>query len=42
MALDTVEQFRSKKDEALNFIESKTDFQPEYLLILGTGFRSAG
>ena len=42
MALDNVEQFRSKRDEALNFIQSKTDFQPEYLLILGTGLGQLG
>lgn len=42
MAFDTVEEFRSKRDEALNFIQSKTDFQPEYLLILGTGLGQLG
>jgi purine-nucleoside phosphorylase len=42
MALDTVEQFRSKRDESLDFIQSKTDFQPEYLLILGTGLGQLG
>lgn len=42
MKLDTVEEFRSKRDEALNFIQSKTAFQPEYLLILGTGLGQLG
>ena len=37
MKYDTVEEFRKKRDEAVNFIKGETDFQPEYLLILGTG-----
>lgn len=37
MRLDTVEEFRLKRDEALNFIQSQTDLRPECLLILGTG-----
>ncbi len=37
MAYDTVEEFRSKRDAAVSFILEQTDFQPEYLLILGTG-----
>lgn len=37
MPLDTVEQFRLKRAEAVNFIQQETSFQPEYLLILGTG-----
>lgn len=37
MKYDTVEEFRSKRDEAVNFIKGETSFQPEYLLILGTG-----
>ncbi len=37
MAFDTVEQFRRKRDEAVEFILSETTSQPEYLLILGTG-----
>ncbi|MEX2364902.1 MAG: purine-nucleoside phosphorylase, partial [Balneolaceae bacterium] len=37
MTYDTVAQFREKRDEALAFIHDETDFQPEYLLILGTG-----
>ena len=37
MAFDTVEQFRTKRDEAVEFITKQTSFQPEYLLILGTG-----
>jgi purine-nucleoside phosphorylase len=36
--LDTVAEFRSKRDEAVFFIENKIgDFRPEYLVILGTG-----
>ncbi len=36
--MDTVAEFRKKRDEALSFLESKIgDFRPEYLLILGTG-----
>lgn len=37
MKYDTVEEFRAKRDEAVNFILEETTFQPEYLLILGTG-----
>jgi purine-nucleoside phosphorylase len=37
MNYDTVEQFRAKRDEAVQFIKGETEFQPEYLLILGTG-----
>lgn len=37
MALDSVEQFREKRAEALDFIQSETDMRPNYLLILGTG-----
>lgn len=37
MKYDTVEEFRTKRDEAVNFIKRETSFQPEYLLILGTG-----
>src|SRR5690554_4473346 len=37
MAFDTVEQFRAKRDEAVNYIKSQTDFKPEYLIILGSG-----
>lgn len=37
MKYDTVEEFRQKRDEAIAFIKNETDFQPEYLLILGTG-----
>lgn len=37
MAFDTVEEFRTKRDEALRFLQDQTHFQPEYLLILGTG-----
>ena len=37
MNYDTVEEFRTKRDEAVQFIKGETNFQPEYLLILGTG-----
>ena len=37
MPFDTVEEFRTKRDEAVKFITGQTSFQPEYLLILGTG-----
>ncbi len=35
--IDSVETFRKKRDEALDFIQQKTDLRPEYMLILGTG-----
>ena len=37
MTLDTLESFREKRKEALEYIRSVTDLQPEYMLILGTG-----
>lgn len=37
MALDSVELFREKRDEALAYIHSHTDLRPNYMLILGTG-----
>lgn len=37
MSIDTVAEFRHKRDEAISFIRSKTDFKPEVLIILGTG-----
>ncbi|WP_018128143.1 purine-nucleoside phosphorylase [Balneola vulgaris] len=37
MAFDTVEEFRAKRSEAVQYIQSQTDFTPEYLIILGTG-----
>ena len=37
MAYDTVEEFRSKRTEALTYIQEQTDLRPEYLVILGTG-----
>ncbi len=42
MKLDTVKEFRAKRDEALNFIKSQTSFEPDYLLILGTGLGQLG
>lgn len=37
MTLDSVADFRAKRDEALAYIQSKTDFRPDFLIILGTG-----
>lgn len=37
MALDSVELFREKRKEALDYIQSQTNMRPNYLLILGTG-----
>lgn len=37
MPLDSVEAFRERRDEALAFIKEKTNFRPNYLIILGTG-----
>ncbi len=37
MAFDSVATFRKKRNEALQFIQSKTDLRPNYMLILGTG-----
>lgn len=37
MHRESVEEFRTKRDEALSFIQDKTDARPNYLIILGTG-----
>ncbi len=37
MSLDSVADFRAKRDEALAFIQSKTSVRPDVLIILGTG-----
>lgn len=37
MMYDTVAQFRSNRQEALDFLQSKTGFKPDYVIILGTG-----
>lgn len=37
MTYDTVEAFRTKRAEALQFIQSKTATKPEFVIILGTG-----
>lgn len=35
--IDSVETFRKKRDEALQFIQQQTELRPKYMLILGTG-----
>ena len=37
MVYDSIETFRNNRKEALAFIQSETNFRPEYLMILGTG-----
>ncbi len=37
MSIDSVAEFRKKRQEAVDYISSQTDFKPEYLVILGTG-----
>ncbi len=37
MPYDSVETFRKKRKEALDFIQSKTEIRPNYMVILGTG-----
>lgn len=37
MDRDTVEEFRLKRQETLSFLKEHTDYQPDYLIILGTG-----
>ena len=37
MKYDTVTEFRKKRDEAIELIQSRTDLRPNYMLILGTG-----
>lgn len=37
MHIDTVSEFRKKRDEAVAFIQSKTNLKPDFLIILGTG-----
>ena len=37
MALDSVEAFRERRDQALEYIQQHTDMRPNYLIILGTG-----
>ena len=35
--MDTVTDFRKKRDESVAYLKDQVNFQPEYLLILGTG-----
>jgi len=37
MPIDTVEEFREKRSDALSYIRDNTNLRPNYLLILGTG-----
>lgn len=37
MRIDSVETFRRKRQEALDFILGRTDLRPNFMLILGTG-----
>lgn len=37
MQRETVEAFRKKRNEALEYIQKETEMRPNYLLILGTG-----
>jgi purine-nucleoside phosphorylase len=37
MSFDSVEGFRKKRNEALAYIQSRTEMRPEYMMILGTG-----
>jgi purine-nucleoside phosphorylase len=37
MAIDSVAEVRRKRDEALEFIRTKTGFKPDFVIILGTG-----
>ncbi|MCC5912792.1 MAG: purine-nucleoside phosphorylase [Balneolaceae bacterium] len=37
MTHETIEEFRKKRNEALELIQARTDMKPEYMLILGTG-----
>lgn len=35
--METVQEFRDKRKEALAYLEKETDIKPEFLIILGTG-----
>ncbi|WP_138431241.1 purine-nucleoside phosphorylase [Fodinibius saliphilus] len=37
MHLESVEEFRKKRAEAITYLKQETDAQPDYLIILGTG-----
>jgi purine-nucleoside phosphorylase len=37
MQIESVETFRKKRNQALDFIQSQTGLRPNYMLILGTG-----
>ncbi len=42
MDRESVEEFRNKRQEALNFLKDQTDERPDYLIILGTGLGNLG
>lgn len=37
MALDSVNAFRERRDDALEYLQEHTEMRPDYLIILGTG-----
>ncbi len=39
---ESVEEFRSKRDEALEYLREHCEMEPDYLLILGTGLGQLG
>jgi len=42
MHRESVEEFRNKRQEALDFLKGQTDERPDYLIILGTGLGNLG
>jgi purine-nucleoside phosphorylase len=40
MALDSVQAFRKRRDEASKFLQQQTEIRPSHLIILGTGLGS--
>lgn len=37
MSIESVEEFRKKRDEALSYLQNETEMLPDYMIILGTG-----